>query len=103
MKPFDLEAAKRGDPIVTSKGKILQFIGVDSKGDVVGEDAEGTISRHRHHDILMPPTKRIVWVNLYKDGSTRYWYDSEEAANKKVILSAGERIGGKAYPVEIEE
>lgn len=103
MKPFDLEAAKRGDSIVTSKGRILQFIGVDSKGDVVAEDAEGAISRHFRHDILMLPTKRTVWVNLYKDGSTRYWYDSEETANKLVIPSAGERIGGKAYPVEIEQ
>ena len=50
-------------------------------------------------DLFMATKKRTVWVNLYPNSHNSHWR-TEEAAN---IAAGTERIGGKAYPVEIEE
>lgn len=101
MKPFDLEAAKRGDPIVTEDNEKVLFIGLDSNGNVVAEDSEGWLIKYRTTGIFMAPKKRTVWVNLYPDfRCSAYHYETEKEADD-CGLSA--RIGGKAYPVEIEE
>ena len=100
MKPFDLEAAKRGDPIVTDTGYECKFIGIDSKGWIVVEYINGGgIDAYSYCDLFMAPKKRTVWVNFYTNSHNSHWR-TEEAAN---IAAGTERIGGKAYPVEIEE
>ena len=51
----------------------------------------------------MAPKKRTVWVNFYENGWA-YYGDSEYDAE---INASGyntiKRIGGRAWPVEIEE
>jgi len=116
MKPFDLEAAKRGEPIVTRDGREAKFIAHVPEANeiqkiVVSVD-KGLISLRQNgrtwkdtdtrSDLFMAPKKRTVWVNLYSDGEAFYHYTQEEADD----LDSGakeDRIGGKAYPVEIEE
>ena len=101
MKPFDLEAAKRGEPIYIHLVCEPTFIGLREDGRVVAESAEGWLGSYMQSDVFMAPKKRTVWVNLYPTSlQISYWHNSEEEASK---LASSNRIGGKAYPVEIEE
>jgi len=109
MKPFDLEAAKRGEPICTENNKPLRFICFDEVSNRIVYGYEG--KRIAHTDLMiantcifMAPKKRTVWVNLYPDGITGvYWSNSEAVADERNNTDPDTRIGGKAYPVEIEE
>ena len=102
MKPFDLEAAKRGEPIVAHQKVVRQFIGARKNGYIVCETSGGTILEYHPKDLSMAPKTRTVWVNLYprKSMLCNEWYDSKQEADNNCT---SERIGGKAYPVEIEE
>lgn len=110
MKPFDLEAAKRGEPICGKDGEPYRFICFDEQSEkvVYGYGTNQICSTHfviARACIYMAPKKRTVWVNLYPwgivedDHQFANWYDSEAEANDG---SAYDRIGGKAYPVEID-
>ena len=116
MKPFDLEAAKRGDPIITRDGREVKFIAyvpeakksdqviVWDHRDITCHYDDGRFSRYdtSDRDLYMAPKKHTVWVNLYSDGEAFYHYTQAEADD----LDSGakeDRIGGKAYSVEIEE
>jgi len=115
MKPFDLEAAKRGEPIVTRDGREAKFIAyvpeVDKDMRVifrVGKELwsvpdNGKIREEGkgHVDLFMAPKKRIVWLNFYPNSTSAAVHDTEERADRYAV--GKERIGGKAYPVEIEE
>ena len=113
MKPFDLEAAKRGEPLITRDGREAHFIAHTDKvasADKVmavvsgdwrafteqGERCSGAVSTL---DLFMAPKKRTVWVNLYRNYAA-IGYDTEERADDGV---QGDRIGDRAWPLEIEE
>lgn len=114
-KPFDLERALAGDPVVTREGRpVTQLVKFkDANCDiyavygVVDDSVESWCVDGRYcansdeceYDIFMAPKKRTVWVNLYPD-EFAFWYDSEEEADGGC---RHHRIGGRAYPVEIEE
>ena len=51
-------------------------------------------------DLFMAPIKRTVWVNLYGRQLESVCHSTEEDADKH---ASSDRIGGKAYPLEIEE
>ena len=111
MKPFDLEAAKEGKPIITRDGRKAKFIAhipeavnscrvvcmVEGKDSPVLCDETGMFSYHAQsgNDLFMAPEVR--WVNFYS-GGTAYHFPSEKEANDYV--SSSRRIGNKAYPVE---
>lgn len=121
MKPFNLEAAQRGDKLVTRAGEEAEFIAYVPKAgkhyqvlalvglmpktyDTKGSFLQGSESTY---DLFMAPKNRIIWVNLYNESfrprasfSAGYTYDTEEAANHAAEHT---RIGGKAWPLEIEE
>ena len=108
MKPFDLEAAKRGDPICLADGQIVDFIGVDSKGYIVVESDLNWANRidcFYSGELHMAPKKRTVWVNLYPVNHLRRTHEAHGFATEEIAKrnSDWSRIGGKAYPVEIEE
>lgn len=117
MKPFDLEAAKRGDPLVTRDGNPARFIAHVPEARpgwrvvvmIEGQDCpscrhdDGMLmhfSGGTSGDIFMAPKKRLVWVNMYESATATWWPTEELADSKK---SARDRIGGKAWPLEIEE
>ena len=118
MKPFSLEAAMRGEPIVCRDGTPAKFVAhvpeaVKSQRVIVqirnnfGLFHEtgwwGEINPH-YSDLFMAPKKRTVWVNFYGGLSATFFEsesDADDAHNK--FYSDMHRIGDRAYPVEIEE
>ena len=105
MKPFDLEAAKRGEPILYALNPSypITFIGARRDGSIVYEDTDGGLATIREMGLRMAPKKRTVWVNLYRTSGRGCYYNSEADANSCWINLRDDRIGGKAHPIEIEE
>ena len=115
MKPFDLEAAKAGAPLVTRDGRPAKFIAHVAEahpsqrllmlidGTVHTKFESGKYASSPAHvsdnDLFMAPIKRTVWVNLYKH-HVAIWHDTEKAADDG---TRGNRHGGRAWPIEIEE
>ena len=115
MKPFNLEAAIAGEHLITRDGQTAKFIayvpelhksqrvitnvgGVIHSCDENGYYLSGGAPSTR--DLFMAPKKRTVWVNLYPDNVSCWNYPTQKMADE----GAGHnRIGGKAYPIEIEE
>ena len=87
MKPFDLERALAGDPVVTRDGEpvtqLTQFIGLDSEEALFGVqdkkvrrwflDGKYIADDYSRLDLFMAPVKREGWVNIYpKSGHSQY-------------------------------
>lgn len=118
-KPFDLEAAKRGEPIQTRDGRKIKFVThvpeADQSYRVVcmydsgtisgwGEDGRLCPSNENDGDLFMAPKKRTVefWLNVYahEDGHLdTASYPSERKADYRACLP---RLGNKAHHVVIE-
>lgn len=98
MKPFDLEAAKRGEPICLYDGEKVHFVGLSAMGAVVYEKKNGDLFSCDPALVKMAPKKRTVWVNLYSSAVFDSW-DSESRARSV----AGHNAIAIAVPVEIEE
>ena len=123
MKPFDLEAAKSGDPIVCRDGTPAKFIAhvpeasESSRLVVMIGTFVVTLRENGKYflqdvpddaDLFMAPKKRIVWVNFYEVTNTAKHFSTEEEAEQRVTCidyqgKVRPRVGGKAYPVEIQE
>ena len=116
MKPFDLEAAKRGEPVCTRDGtpvqQLVHFpegvrvnkIAALSGGVINAYDDQGRYYGDEVHvstrDLFMAPRKRIVWVYVYPTNGQGGCYDSEIVADRN---SWRDRIGNRAWPLEIED
>lgn len=100
MKPFDLEKALAGEPVVTREGKKVEEL-VCFKANIlypvkalidrclVEYTKEGkfyTGDKPSCKDLLMAPTQKEGWVNVYKDKSGTYAgqniYDTEQEARE---------------------
>lgn len=95
LKPFDLEAAKAGAPLVTRDGRSARFVAhvpeaesglrvlvyVEGACGVSEYSETGTArAQNRHGDLSMAPKpKRKKYVNLYKDMSYSVWNDEATA------------------------
>lgn len=108
MKPFDPKAAKRGDPIQIQDGRKVEFVAyVPEAGPacrvVVLDPATGWVTALPKGDVFMATQRLTVWVNLFSWGA--YHYPSQEAADNAWLVdaSSSDRIGGRAWPLEIEE
>jgi len=116
MKPFNLEAAKAGAPVVRRDGLPVKFIAhvptANRPTDRVIFLRDGNIftctesgrvagSCESAGDLFMAPVKRIVWVNLFYGGGA-YHYETKDLADE-FGDSYPDRIGGCAWQVEIEE
>ena len=112
MKPFDLEAAKAGAPIVTRDGRPAKFIAhvaeanpsqrllVLIDGAAYTKFESGKYAAHvSDNDLFMAPVKRTVWANVYGYGGAT-WYNTEKDADDGALNA---RLGGRAWPIEIEE
>ncbi|CAB3784583.1 hypothetical protein [Pararobbsia alpina] len=124
MKPFDLEAVKRGEPLVTRKGKAAKFIVHVPECDpayrvialVEGQHLtnsyyeDGRIGRPGDSDIdlFMAPKKRTVYVNVYGNrndldsGPKLGGFDTEDLARENSIGTVF-RVVAVAVPIEIED
>lgn len=104
MKPFDLEAAKRGEPLITRDGRPAKFVAhvpecapgwmvyalVDTTTCVTDyyENGRRHVSQENPRDLFMAPRKVVKWGNAFKrsvDGSLELharWFDTaREATN----------------------
>lgn len=95
MKPFDLEAAKRGEPIVTRDGRPAKFIahvpelsGPYKILTLIGEglqthteDGLDVPKSTCPSDLFMAPKKVTRYVNLYNGGEA-VWHETETDAKR---------------------
>jgi hypothetical protein len=114
LKPFNLEAAKAGEPIQTRDGRKARFLAhvpealpeyrviilVDgeSRSDEFLESGRYNASETRSNDLFMAPKTRTVFVNVYRNGNA-WWYESKEYAEH----STDADTLAIAVPVEITE
>lgn len=116
MKPFDITLWKQGKPVQTRDGVPVPN---DCIAHMPGAPIYQILYRHphaadfadpikcningnadkQHYDLVMAPTKRIVWVNLYPDSYFAGQYPTQEMADKH---GGPHRLGGRAYPVEVD-
>ncbi len=123
MKPFDLEAAKRGEPIVTRDGRSVVFVAHDpsfTETHRVIVRVEGTGSPRCYAesgeyyknysddlDLFMVPRKRTAYVNVYgvrhasRAAQHSCAFDSEADAIRDSEINTA-RLLAVAVPVEIE-
>ena len=126
MKPFDLEAAKAGAPVITRDGRPVRIICFDKRGDdwplVVltynGDNeglycytSKGTVWQSHEtasKDLFMAPVKKEGWVILYKNkfGSVypypQVYKTKQDAHFCPPMPEEGEKYLG-AVPIEWEE
>jgi hypothetical protein len=109
MKPFDIEAAKRGEPILYASMNregfaVVHFVGQAEDGTPVIQWGK-RIFAESESELRMAPKKRTVYVNIYtsKAGESNAWHhDSEEIARSRASTT-GRTALAIAVPVEIEE
>jgi hypothetical protein len=113
LKPFDLEAAKRGEPLVTRDGRKAFFIAhvpeVDRASRVVGrvagdctlyvfyETGRYLEYEERENDLFMATRTVTRWVNFYPIQTAHHFH--AEATARGLARSDAIAI---AVPVEIE-
>ena len=117
MKPFDLEAALKGAPVMTRGGmavtELTRFHQAEAallgviRGKLYGWNLDGThytnaagsISKAAY-DLVMATRKITYWVNFYPDGNSA-GYPTRAAADH---AAAGSRLrfGGKARKLVLE-
>lgn len=121
MKPFNLERALAGAPVVTRDGRKVEqlvcFLGIKEERCVYGVidkclyafTMNGSLSGcgKTDCDLFMAPKKRTVWINLYEETahSSRvgWYYNSEAEANESPNTEPDRRIGHRAWPLDITE
>lgn len=91
MKPFDIEAARRGETILLyphgpeNTGYRVKLIGQDSSGRIFVESVSHGTEITQPYNLYMHNTQ-MVWVNLYRqhDGEiVPMLYTNEEIAHAK--------------------
>jgi len=102
MKPFNLEEAKAGKPVVTRDGRPVRILAFDRKGDycivaivscwgsdeVIGYRESGkSATINSEYDLFMKLEKKEGWVNVYRGGSTGDLYSTEDAAKRSTLPS----------------
>lgn len=119
-KPFDLEAAKRGEPLITRDGKSAKFIAhvpeavVDARIVSLCEDqvprlyCEGgryDLYRETVFDLFMAPKKIKKFVNVYmnsKGDITAGLYDSSITADADARFRSMVGMASRITCVEVE-
>ena len=89
-KPFNLEAARRGEPVMTSRGHPARIVcfdmrwsDLDTRMVVLVECGDGERTYHVPDTgcsddcrgpitLVMAPRKRKLYVNVYRSGSSDY-------------------------------
>lgn len=95
FKPFDLEAAKAGEPVCTRDGRPARIIcfnrvsdkypiialvmGKENREDVFYYDNNGKdcYNKEKDYDLVMKPKIKTGWINIHKENGL---YETEEDA-----------------------
>lgn len=124
MKPFDLEAAKRGEPMMTrDRRKVIHFHHIETDDSrlccvvqVAGQHGAGWIPKNGRYDdavdgpddLLMVPKKRTVYVQIFdkptdtRTPALRAFAFGNEADALSNLNATEWGVLIKALPVEIE-
>ena len=121
-KPFDLEQAVAGKPVVTRGGtrvdRVVSFVGVltstefsvmfCAEGAIYSCKADGKMY-YGHgdgpRDLFMDVEEKVIWINVYlgSDGSPHSCaYSTKAAAEAAVPFPGYDRVNGKAYEVVLD-
>lgn len=117
--PFSLEAAKRGESLVTRDGRKARFVAhvpEASPGSRVIAITEGMTTTDNYFEagnywycdphsrdlFLAPKPKRTVWVNVYANGEAR-WSTDKKLAERGFDSSVGSLKLGRAVPIQIDD
>jgi hypothetical protein len=121
MKPFDLQHAIAGDPLITRDGRNARMIAlvptcaperrviaIIEGADRVSDYTETGCRIHEGYadseDLFTAPKKRTVYVNLYEKRHGRgeaFYHDTEEHA--RIYRDDSRVVIAVAVPIEIEE
>ena len=117
MKPFNLQEALAGKPVVTRDGRKvtqLHLFECDAKFVLYGviegivnatgfrKDGGWSVSEPTKLDLFMASVEKTVWVNLYTYATNRY-ETQKDADTGSMIFPTEPRLGGKAFPITYEE
>jgi hypothetical protein len=107
MKPFDLEAAMRGEPVVTRSGEVWKFGAHNPEaqgrhrliGWVAGmtrshQDNGRYDSSESEFDLFMAPRKVQMWTRWFKDVNGKVWALHAKSPDDPVLVidpSTGQR------------
>lgn len=123
-KPFDLEQAVAGKPVVTRESKavvkVVSFVGIATitefpimfclEGFIYCCTAEGKMypgNDEGSRDLFMHVEDEAVWVNVYQNpnGSKHtHSYPTQAAADESAVsvVTWAERMNGKAYKLVLD-
>jgi len=107
MKPFNIEEAKAGKPVITRGGRDVRILcfdckTVDNAYPIAGlwENRKGfeefciwsnkgefLIEETDLRDLFMKSEKKEGWLNIYKEGTCGLLYDTEEEATERLDMS----------------
>lgn len=120
MKPFDLEAAKRGEPVQFKNGRSCRFVAeipelgtkesasllfVTSSGELYyrTKDGKDPYFLSGEWDVILAPKKTKYWVNIYKNPDmTRPSLGVTFPSEKEALASKGP-YSIKTISFELEE
>jgi hypothetical protein len=119
MKPFDLEAAKRGKPVVTRDGrKVIDLhhfehdkselclcVHIEGEGSPDWFHANGrdNLSDEDPSDLFMESKKRTVYINIWRDSNQAVFHDDSAQAECAASFNGRRHYHAIAAPVEIED
>ena len=113
LKPFDLEAAKAGEPVCTRDGRKARIICFDAQCDkspIIALIENGKNEEvHKFHkdgklfgldedeesfkDLMMLPEKKEGWINIYNADTTFYYVDGRVFETKdEAVKEAKEEV-----------
>jgi hypothetical protein len=119
MKPFDLEKAKSGHPLITRDGRKVRFLGtVNNKiyplviayEDSVGEEhvypiaLNGSFNGHSRddRDLFLAPNKKTGWVNIYENHNGEPYTGTKVYKNKDTAIHQKSESNKLIDAVQIE-
>lgn len=99
MRPFNLEEAKAGTPICDAGGRTVKFIAhvpealYFNSRVVVLIDGLVTNVPETNNGLYMKPSKRPVWITIYKDYTTKI----NDGFNVEIHMNETDSLGLKRF------
>ena len=121
MKPFDLEAAMRGEPIQLKNGEKCTFgaflpsaapscqvVIINPQGYVISRYKDGRFEANKNcsSDIVMVPKIKTYWINIYKGKFNEDRYTAGSLLNSEETAKEMRKIDPtwvKTISFEVEE
>lgn len=119
MKPFDLQKAIAGDPVVTRDGRnvidihhfkhdtsnlcLCAHIEGEPSPDWFHANGRDNLSDEDPSDLFMAPKKTTLYVNIWRNSSEAVFHEESDQAEAAASFNGREHYRAIAVPVEIED